>query len=173
MTLKAFSELVEEKSETEYAEWFDRLAKNEICIGGTFIRCFVMSKSRVAFRDATVYKVQEGNEIREYDKDADKVRQRMIDAYDRLDVMNRLALREYIDLLETKDYMERQLKKISELPEGTICCSFCGKEQDKVKKMVAGPNNVFICDDCIDICSEIMEEEMPDDERFSNPSSKS
>jgi len=37
-------------------------------------------------------------------------------------------------------------------------CSFCGKTQDEVKKIIAGPT-VYICDECIDLCNEIMEEE--------------
>ena len=42
-----------------------------------------------------------------------------------------------------------------------IRCSFCGKTQDQVRKLIAGNNNVFICDECIDLCSEILEEELP------------
>ena len=40
-----------------------------------------------------------------------------------------------------------------------IRCSFCGKTQDQVKKLIAGSNNVYICDECIDLCAEILEEE--------------
>ena len=38
-------------------------------------------------------------------------------------------------------------------------CSFCGKTQDQVKRLIAGPN-VYICDECIELCSEIIEEEL-------------
>ena len=41
-----------------------------------------------------------------------------------------------------------------------IRCSFCGKTQDQVRKLIAGSNNVFICDECIDLCGEILEEEL-------------
>ena len=41
-----------------------------------------------------------------------------------------------------------------------LCCSFCGKTEDMVRKLIAGPKDVFICDECIDICSEILDEEM-------------
>jgi ATP-dependent Clp protease ATP-binding subunit ClpX len=41
-----------------------------------------------------------------------------------------------------------------------IRCSFCNKSEDQVRKLIAGPNGVYICDECIDICSEIIEEEM-------------
>ena len=40
-------------------------------------------------------------------------------------------------------------------------CSFCGKSQKQVKKLIAGPG-VFICDECIDLCNEIIEEELAD-----------
>lgn len=41
---------------------------------------------------------------------------------------------------------------------GNVTCSFCGKSQDQVKKIVAGPG-VYICNECIDLCKEIMDEE--------------
>src|SRR6478752_6037757 len=40
-------------------------------------------------------------------------------------------------------------------------CSFCGKSQKQVKKLIAGPG-VYICDECIELCNEIMEEELAD-----------
>ena len=43
-----------------------------------------------------------------------------------------------------------------------IRCSFCNKAQDQVRKLIAGPNGVYICDECIDICSDIIEEEFDD-----------
>lgn len=45
-----------------------------------------------------------------------------------------------------------------------VRCSFCGKTQDQVKKLIAGSNNVFICDECIDLCAEILEEEFDEHE---------
>ena len=41
---------------------------------------------------------------------------------------------------------------------GSLCCSFCGKSQKEVKKLIAGPS-VFICDECIDLCNDIIAEE--------------
>lgn len=37
-------------------------------------------------------------------------------------------------------------------------CSFCGKSQEQVKRLIAGPG-VYICDECIELCSEIIEDE--------------
>lgn len=47
-------------------------------------------------------------------------------------------------------------------PEDKIRCSFCGKSQDQVRKLIAGSNNVYICDECIELCGEILEEELAD-----------
>lgn len=43
-----------------------------------------------------------------------------------------------------------------------IRCSFCGKTQEQARKLIAGPNGAYICDDCIDICAEIIEDEFED-----------
>lgn len=49
--------------------------------------------------------------------------------------------------------------------DGKIRCSFCGKTQGQVGRLISGPNNdVFICDECVDICAEIIEEEGIDTE---------
>ena len=39
-------------------------------------------------------------------------------------------------------------------------CSFCGKPESKVRKLLAGPSGIFICDECVELCSDIMEEEL-------------
>ncbi len=52
-----------------------------------------------------------------------------------------------------------------------IRCSFCGKTQDQVGKLIAGPNGAFICDECIEICNEILDEEMIDAEGRASASS--
>jgi len=44
--------------------------------------------------------------------------------------------------------------------EKTLYCSFCGKSQHEVKKLIAGPS-IFICDECIDLCNEIIRDEQP------------
>jgi ATP-dependent Clp protease ATP-binding subunit ClpX len=44
---------------------------------------------------------------------------------------------------------------------GNLICSFCGKTQDEVRKLVAGPS-VYICDECVDLCNDILTEELED-----------
>ena len=48
--------------------------------------------------------------------------------------------------------------------DNKIRCSFCGKTQEQARKLIAGPNGAYICDDCIDICAEIIEDEFEDAE---------
>ena len=50
--------------------------------------------------------------------------------------------------------------------EERIRCSFCGKTDGQVRKMIAGPNGAYICDECVDICAEIIEEELLEEEEM-------
>src|ERR1700723_4054 len=52
---------------------------------------------------------------------------------------------------------------------GNLVCSFCGKSQDEVRKLIAGPT-VYICDECIDLCNDIIAEETDNEEAFSQTS---
>ena len=47
--------------------------------------------------------------------------------------------------------------------EPPLLCSFCGKTQDEVRKLIAGPS-VYICDECIDLCNDIIAEEIAQSE---------
>ncbi|MCI8859912.1 MAG: ATP-dependent Clp protease ATP-binding subunit ClpX [Lachnospiraceae bacterium] len=49
--------------------------------------------------------------------------------------------------------------------EERIRCSFCGKTDVQVRKMIAGPNGAYICDECVDICAEIIEEELEEEQQ--------
>ena len=50
--------------------------------------------------------------------------------------------------------------------DSKVRCSFCGKSQDQVTRLISGPNGAFICDECVDVCQEILEEEARDEEGF-------
>ena len=41
----------------------------------------------------------------------------------------------------------------------TVRCSFCGKPQSQVERMISGPEGIYICDECVDLCEEILDEE--------------
>ncbi len=47
--------------------------------------------------------------------------------------------------------------------DSKVHCSFCGKSQAQVRKLIAGPGGAFICDECVDICAEIIEEELEEE----------
>ncbi|MFC1537155.1 ATP-dependent Clp protease ATP-binding subunit ClpX [Pseudomonadota bacterium] len=55
--------------------------------------------------------------------------------------------------------------------DSTLYCSFCGKSQHDVKKLIAGPT-VFICDECIELCNEIIVEELSGEEKKSDSKSE-
>ena len=48
--------------------------------------------------------------------------------------------------------------------EEPVRCSFCNKTQAQAHKLIAGPNGIYICDECVEVCAEIIEEEMEYDE---------
>ena len=45
-----------------------------------------------------------------------------------------------------------------EIKKSKLSCSFCGKKQSQVKKLIAGPN-IYICNECVDLCNDILVEE--------------
>lgn len=53
--------------------------------------------------------------------------------------------------------------------EDKVRCSFCGKTGDQVRKMISGPSGTYICDECVELCAELIEEEFDLDEKESGP----
>lgn len=62
------------------------------------------------------------------------------------------------------------MSKGSDKSRHTLVCSFCNRTQEEVRKLIAGPS-VYICDECIDLCNDIIAEEVDQDEHFSDDSS--
>lgn len=61
---------------------------------------------------------------------------------------------------------------MAKMNEDKIRCSFCNKPQNMVRKLIAGPDGAFICDECIEICMDILEEELggePEKEHLTEP----
>lgn len=56
-------------------------------------------------------------------------------------------------------------KMSGKMSDNKIKCSFCNKTQEQVRKLIAGPAGVYICDECIDICQDILEEGYDEDEK--------
>ena len=55
---------------------------------------------------------------------------------------------------------------------GQYHCSFCGKGQENVRRLIAGPGAVYICDECVELCREIIDEDQPPAEKTHAPTSK-
>lgn len=56
-----------------------------------------------------------------------------------------------------KDVGTEQSTSVPATPVGTVMrCSFCGKPRESVRRLIAGPRQVFICNECVDLCNEIM-----------------
>jgi ATP-dependent Clp protease ATP-binding subunit ClpX len=52
-----------------------------------------------------------------------------------------------------------------EIEKSKLNCSFCGKDQAKVKKLIAGPN-IYICNECVDLCNDILIEEEQQESKY-------
>lgn len=48
-------------------------------------------------------------------------------------------------------------------------CAFCGKDETRVKKLIKGKDDTYICDECVSLCGEILEEVFEDEKEKSNP----
>jgi ATP-dependent Clp protease ATP-binding subunit ClpX len=57
-------------------------------------------------------------------------------------------------------------------PRGQYHCSFCGKGQESVRRLIAGPGSVYICDECVELCREIIDEEQAPQGRNQAPLTK-
>jgi hypothetical protein len=56
----------------------------------------------------------------------------------------------------TNDQAERALSQGGSVPTKTLYCSFCFKSQREVRKLISGPAAIFICDECVGLCDEII-----------------
>lgn len=168
MTLKEFEEGKAGKSQDEFGEWFDRAAWFSVGIGGIEMPCIKLTSRKVGLRDGSVYVKDREKELRRLN-DSEKrsllYRNGMMQVYDKLEVMDRLSIQEYLELLKRKSELERAMKARAGMTDGVVHCSFCRKSQNEVQKLIAGPVNVYICNECVEICDEILEEEMGTDEQ--------
>jgi len=64
-------------------------------------------------------------------------------------------------MADKKPSVDKATSKASNAPLAPLSCSFCNKDQAEVRKLIAGPN-AFICDECIELCNGVLEEELPD-----------
>ena len=89
-----------------------------------------------------------------------KRREEMLGLFNQLDpVSQRFAIR-YAEHLVELHKLEAMVKKVAEYKaSGTEFCSFCDKTKDKAKRLIKAPDDTCICDECVKLCSEILEDE--------------
>ena len=161
VTKRDFEQLRTEKSEAQFQAWFDDRADMAVRIGGVLLPCIKLNGKRVALRDGTLYPVEDVGKIEKLEprKASDmKEKLRFLQVYDDLDVLDQISVKRYFDLLEEKANLEKEMRRQKEYPEGTLFCSFCGKSEKEAKRMIAGPFKVQICDECVQLCGEILAE---------------
>ncbi|MCK4840889.1 MAG: ATP-dependent Clp protease ATP-binding subunit ClpX, partial [Methylococcales bacterium] len=61
--------------------------------------------------------------------------------------------------------MSKDKGKGSKDDQKLLYCSFCGKSQDEVKKLIAGPS-VYVCDECVELCNDIIRDELQEETEF-------
>lgn len=92
----------------------------------------------------------------------DKVQRRedMLAAFQQLNPANQIFALRYVEKLLELQKLDELVKRVDEhRTNGDEACSFCGKVKEDVGFLMAAPANVYICDECVKLCSEILEEE--------------
>lgn len=91
--------------------------------------------------------------------DQTKRREEMLETFRKLDAVGQtFALRYAEKLLELQE-LEARVNRINEnRATGKEACSFCGKAKENTGFLMAGPSDVYICDDCVKLCTELIEE---------------
>ena len=164
MTIKEFETEWNEKSESEFDKMFRNAAWYKIKIGGLIIPCIRLTRTKVGLIDGSVHPIRNGESIMIVDSMEEKQKQfKWLDTmrdFCCLEDSDKYSAKHYINLMKEKERLEKEMSASRNVHgDGKIHCSFCNKSQEEVKKLVSGPGNVYICDECIEICNEIMDEE--------------
>lgn len=157
MTLKDYEFALQS---SDYGTWFSTHAHHTVLIAGVSFPCVRITKQKVALSDGTLFQTSERNKV-EFQQNAVKHTSgsRIASIYETLSPVDKLSVSDFLEALERKTKIQREAEKAVELDPSKVHCSFCGKTSDEVKKMIAGPNGVYICDECIGICDEILKED--------------
>ena len=101
--------------------------------------------------------------------EATKRREAMLKTFQKLDAAGQTFTLRYAEKLLELQEMEAFVNRVKEVQSsGAEACSFCGKAREEAGFLMAGPGNVYICDDCVKLCTELIEQEegaSPHDER--------
>ena len=96
--------------------------------------------------------------------DAVKRREDLMDAFRQLEPVGQVFALRYVEKLLELQQLEEIVNKVdANRASGKEACSFCGKDKEAVHRLLAGPADVYICDNCVKLCAELI----ADDERAS------
>lgn len=172
MTLKDYNDAL--ASSENYDSWFSSSAHHTVLIAGVSFPCVRITKQKVALSDGTLFQTSERNKV-EFQQNAVKhtTGSRIASIYETLSPVDKVSVSDFVKALEVKTKIQREIERLTSMNDvpaqnqeaekkhdwHSLRCSFCGKTSDEVKKMIAGPNGVYICDECIGICDEILKED--------------
>ena len=92
--------------------------------------------------------------------EATKRRETMRETFQKLDAAGQSFAISYAKKLLELQEMEALVNRVKEVQaSGAEACSFCGKVKEDTGLLMAGPGNVYICDDCVKLCTELIEQE--------------
>ena len=97
----------------------------------------------------------------------DRVQRRedMLAAFQQLNPANQIFALRYVEKLLDLQRLDELIKRVDEhRTNGDEACSFCGKAKEDVSLLMAAPANVYICDECVKLCAEILEKEKGTDD---------
>ncbi len=92
-------------------------------------------------------------------------REELLAAFQQLNVANQVFALRYVENLLDLQQLDELVKRVDEhRSKGDEACSFCGKAKEDVDYLMAAPANVYICDECVKLCAEILEKEKGTDD---------
>lgn len=92
-------------------------------------------------------------------------REDLLAAFQQLNTANQVFALRYVEKLLDLQELDELIKRVDEhRSKGDEACSFCGKAKEDVGYLMAAPANVYICDECVKLCAEILEKEKGSDD---------
>ena len=155
MSFRYFKELKESKTPEEFKEWFDNTATWGLDVYGQKILCAKITNRKAFLRDGTLVEVDKEDQIlmlNSEERDRLCRQNDLTEKYFLLTPEHRHTASKIILGLWEEEEEERERLK-------NAYCSFCGKTKRRVKKLIAAPNGLFICNKCLGECNKVLNAE--------------
>lgn len=152
MNFKEFQELKASKSPEEFRAWFDDIACWYIDVDGDKLLCAKVAKRKAFLRDGTLVEVDHPEQLQSAlgdSRDLLKSEQDLIRKYSNLNPLHHAEISNHIKELWREEEDEKN-------PDKRAVCAFCGKKEYEVDKMIAGPDGLYICGECVEECHQIL-----------------